>query len=126
MLGNSILPRSGEIYQHFKGNMYLVVGCFKHSETQEMYVSYVQTGKSIHAHEGWVRPASMWFDVVDRPDYDYNGPRFSLKFEGFPTSTPEEDYEEKKEEEIPEQTPPQVGPGEARLDGSGGQEKEEA
>ena len=51
----------GKTYRHFKGNLYKVVGFAKHSETLEDMVIYspLKTGDT------WVRPLSMWNEVVD-------------------------------------------------------------
>lgn len=51
----------GRIYKHFKGNMYKVVGFAKHSETLEDMVVY----ESLRNNTLWVRPKSMWNEVVD-------------------------------------------------------------
>ncbi len=51
----------GKTYKHFKGNMYKVVGIAKHSETLEDMVIY----ESLRNNTLWVRPASMWSEVVD-------------------------------------------------------------
>ena len=59
-------------YRHFKGNFYQVVDMARHSETTEPMVVY----RALYAdHSLWVRPASMWFEHVDRDDY--HGPRFT-------------------------------------------------
>ena len=59
------------IYQHFKGNRYEVIGIANHSETMEPMVVY----RALYGEYGlWVRPAAMWNEIVDRPDY--HGPRF--------------------------------------------------
>ena len=58
-------------YRHFKGNYYQVMGVAHHSETMEEMVVY----RALYAEHGlWVRPASMWEEVVDRDGY--HGPRF--------------------------------------------------
>ena len=58
-------------YRHFKGNYYEVMGVAHHSETMEEMVVY----RALYAEHGlWVRPASMWEEVVDRDGY--HGPRF--------------------------------------------------
>ncbi len=51
------------MYQHFKGNHYLVLHIAKHSETEEDMVVYQpQYGdKAI-----WVRPLSMFNEVIKR------------------------------------------------------------
>lgn len=58
-------------YQHFKGNLYEVIGIATHSETREPMVVY----KALYGDGGlWVRPAAMWTETVDQEDY--HGPRF--------------------------------------------------
>jgi len=50
-------------YRHFKGNVYEVIATAKHSETEEEMVVY----KSQTKDQGiWVRPMSMWNEVVKR------------------------------------------------------------
>lgn len=51
----------GKIYRHFKGNMYKVIAFAKHSETTEDMVVY----QPLKTGDNWVRPMSMWNDVVD-------------------------------------------------------------
>ncbi len=49
------------VYQHYKGNMYEVVGIAKHSETEEDYVVY----RALYG-EGklWIRPKDMFIEIV--------------------------------------------------------------
>ena len=50
-------------YRHFKGGEYEVIGVGKHSETLEEYVVY----RALYGEGGlWVRPASMWNELVER------------------------------------------------------------
>ncbi|HEX3037523.1 MAG TPA: DUF1653 domain-containing protein [Oscillospiraceae bacterium] len=50
-------------YRHFKGNEYLVLYVAKHSETLEEMVVY----QALYGERGiWVRPASMWNELVER------------------------------------------------------------
>jgi len=50
-------------YRHFKGNEYLVLYVAKHSETMEDMVVY----QALYGERGiWVRPASMWNELVER------------------------------------------------------------
>ena len=59
------------IYRHFKGNRYEVIGLANHSETMEPMVVY----RALYGEFGlWVRPAAMWNEIVDKPEY--HGPRF--------------------------------------------------
>lgn len=58
-------------YRHFKGKEYRVIGIASHSETMEPMVVY----QALYGKQGlWVRPASMWNELVEREDY--KGPRF--------------------------------------------------
>lgn len=48
-------------YRHFKGGEYEVLYLAKHSETLEEMVVY----QALYGERGiWVRPASMWNEVV--------------------------------------------------------------
>ena len=50
-------------YKHFKGNEYEVLFMAKHSETGEDMVVY----RALSGDFGiWVRPASMWNEVIER------------------------------------------------------------
>ena len=58
-------------YRHFKGNEYQVLGVASHSETLEPMVVY----RALYGEGGlWVRPVSMWNEMVERDGY--SGPRF--------------------------------------------------
>ena len=49
-------------YRHFKGNEYLVLHIARHSETLESMVVY----QALYGERGiWVRPASMWNEIVE-------------------------------------------------------------
>ena len=49
-------------YQHFKGNDYEVLHCARHSETLEDMVVY----RALYGEFGvWVRPLSMWNELVE-------------------------------------------------------------
>jgi hypothetical protein len=51
------------LYRHFKGNYYQVIGTARHSETLEELVVY----RALYGERGlWVRPASMWNELVER------------------------------------------------------------
>lgn len=50
-------------YRHFKGNLYEVICTAKHSETLEEMVVY----RACYGEHGlWVRPASMWNEIIER------------------------------------------------------------
>ncbi len=64
-------------YRHYKGKEYEVIGCAKHSETEEEFVVY----KALYGEGGlWVRPIGMFLEsvMVDKKSV----PRFSLLQEG--------------------------------------------
>ena len=49
-------------YRHYKGNYYEVIGMARHSETLEDMVVY----RALYGdHRLWVRPASMWNEIVE-------------------------------------------------------------
>ena len=55
-------------YRHFKGNEYEVIGLATDSETLETMVIY----RALYGeHTVWVRPASMWFETVERAGRTY-------------------------------------------------------
>ena len=50
------------VYRHYKGNEYEVIGFARHSETLEDMVIY----KALYGDGGtWVRPLSMWEELVN-------------------------------------------------------------
>lgn len=55
-------------YRHFKGNEYEVIGLARHSETLEPMVVY----RALYGEGGlWVRPATMWNDMIEREGRQY-------------------------------------------------------
>ena len=56
-------------YRHFKGNEYRVLYIAKHSETLEEMVVY----QDLYGNMGiWVRPASMWNEVIERDGFSFS------------------------------------------------------
>ena len=51
----------GKIYRHYKGNVYKIIAIAKHSETLEDMIVY----SSLDDNKTWVRPYSMWNEVID-------------------------------------------------------------
>ena len=50
------------IYEHYKGNRYLVIDTVTHSETEETMVLY----RTMYGDEDlWVRPYTMFFENVE-------------------------------------------------------------
>ncbi len=61
------------IYKHYKGNFYELIAIAKHSETLEKMVVY----KALYGEgEIWVRPLSMWIELVEKEGEMV--PRFDL------------------------------------------------
>jgi len=53
----------GREFRHFKGNLYLLEGFAKDSETLEDMVVY----RALYGERGlWVRPAKMFFETIER------------------------------------------------------------
>lgn len=65
------------IYYHFKSpdKLYEVIGTAFHTETEEDMVVYKPLYENAIAPLV-VRPASMFLEEVDKPEYGYRGPRF--------------------------------------------------
>lgn len=48
-------------YRHYKGKDYEVIGCAKHSETEEEFVVY----RALYGEHGlWIRPKAMFLETV--------------------------------------------------------------
>lgn len=55
-------------YRHFKGKEYELLFVARHSETLEEMVVY----RALYGKRGiWVRPASMWNELVERDGKTY-------------------------------------------------------
>ncbi len=66
-------PVIGGVYRHFKGNLYIVVGIAKNSETLEDTVVY----RALYGDFGlWVRPLPMFCETVTREGKTF--PRFAF------------------------------------------------
>jgi len=66
------VPEPTQLYQHFKGDFYLIMGVGRHTETGEWMVCFREASAGVY----WFRPLSMWNEEVE-----YEGkmiPRFKL------------------------------------------------
>ncbi|MDE2031008.1 MAG: DUF1653 domain-containing protein [Patescibacteria group bacterium] len=67
--------KPGQIYRHFKGDLYKVITLAKHTENEELLVVYERQTDTVHSGwRVWARPESMFLEKVDKDGY--KGPRF--------------------------------------------------
>ena len=59
------IPKKGEIYRHFKGNLYEIIIIARDSETLEEKVVY----KEVDGESAYVRPLPMFVSRVDKEKY---------------------------------------------------------
>lgn len=59
-------PLPGEIYQHYKGGIYRIIGVGKHTETEEEMVMYVRHDDP--DRQFWIRPLMMFMETLEKPD----------------------------------------------------------
>lgn len=72
-LGNgAVLLQPGELYRHYKGNIYQILCLGQHTETLEDVVVY----KAVNKDQIWVRPLQMWNELVEV--HGKITPRFTL------------------------------------------------
>ena len=64
------IPKTFEIYRHFKGNYYTIIAVGHHSETKEkMVVYYDRSGKNSTIDDPCIRPLDMFMSEVDHDKY---------------------------------------------------------
>ncbi len=61
------LPKAGQIYRHFKGNIYRIVAIAEHSETGEVLVIYRRDDET--QDMTYARPLDMFLSEVDKKKY---------------------------------------------------------
>ncbi|MCR5301988.1 MAG: DUF1653 domain-containing protein [Lachnospiraceae bacterium] len=60
------MPRPGQIYRHFKGNIYRIITIATHTETGERFVIYKREDQE---DKSYARPLEMFMSEVDRKKY---------------------------------------------------------
>ena len=58
-------PKKGEIYRHFKGNLYEVLAIATHTEIEELMVVY----QEVNGEKTYARPLEMFVSKVDKEKY---------------------------------------------------------
>lgn len=99
MAENRQTPVAGQIYKHFKGNLYKVLAVAVHTESEEKLVVYQSVDNPDRV---FARPLEMFMSDIDRFRY----PLIRAKYRFTLVSEPEEETngEETKEEETIEET----------------------
>ena len=99
MAENRQTPVAGQIYKHFKGNLYKVLAVAVHTESEEKLVVYQSVDNPDRV---FARPLEMFMSDIDRFRY----PLIRAKYRFTLVSEPEEETngEETKEEETKEET----------------------
>lgn len=97
------IPKKGEIYRHFKGNLYEIIIIARDSETLEEKVVY----KELNGDSAYVRSLPMFVSLVDKEKYPDVKQEF--RFERVTDSTVQ------KIVEIVEETMPEVSEKEVRI-----------
>ena len=83
------IPKKGEIYRHFKGNLYEVIIIARDSETLEEKVVY----KEVNGDAAYVRSLPMFVSLVDKEKYPNVSQEFRFELVQSQSSSPCEECE---------------------------------
>lgn len=83
------IPKKGEIYRHFKGNLYEIVILARDSETLEEKVVY----KELDGDAAYVRSLPMFVSLVDKVKYPDVLQEFRFELVKEPVSTKTDKYD---------------------------------
>ena len=84
------IPKKGDIYRHFKGNLYEIVAIARDSETLEEKVVY----KEVEGDATYVRSLPMFVSLVDKEKYPNVTQEFRFELLHETDSLPKESYRE--------------------------------
>jgi hypothetical protein len=68
--------KPGQIYKHYKGDLYKIITLAKHTENDEQDLVVYERQTDLN-HDGWriwARPTTMFFEEIEKDGY--KGPRF--------------------------------------------------
>ena len=81
------IPKAGDVYRHFKGNLYEVVLIARDSETLEEKVVY----KEVNGEAAYVRSLPMFVSPVDKNKYPDVKPEFRFELVEEEVELPQEE-----------------------------------
>ncbi len=63
---SQLLPEVGDLYRHYKGNLYKIIAVGRHSETHEVHVVYqaLYDSKEFGNQAIWIRPLELFVNTV--------------------------------------------------------------